>query len=93
MNQKFINDHSVNEVKITKIIKITACGFHAWCESNVGKIRKPINALVKLPCWFDFKGLPRPTEEIKEIYFEKWYKRLWNWILNWIKSTRTKLSS
>lgn len=30
------------KVILGKLVKITAGGFHAWYESNVGLIRKPI---------------------------------------------------
>jgi hypothetical protein len=35
------------KVELGKLIKVTAGGLHAWYESNVGKIRKPIKKEVK----------------------------------------------
>ena len=37
----------MKKVTITKVIKITAGGTHAWCESNVGVIRKEIRNIPK----------------------------------------------
>ena len=31
-------------VEVYRILGITPGGFHAWCLSNVGRIRKPTNA-------------------------------------------------
>ena len=34
------------KVDIFRIIKKTSGGFHSWCESNVGIIRKPNNKIL-----------------------------------------------
>lgn len=97
MSNRFLNDHKIGKVEIHRILKITAGGFHAWVDSNVGRIRKPINALVKLSCWFEFKGLSKPEElditsdkpvilsELKEIHFERWYEKWWHWLLKLLR--------
>jgi len=81
MSQKFINDHSVGTVYPQKIISIIAGKFHCWCESNVGRIRKP-NHAVPQDLWDAFNGVIRAEpEEIKL----RWYQRFWNWILKIFK--------
>lgn len=84
MNQKFINDHKVGKVEIFKILRITAGHFHCWCDSNVGAIRKPNNAVSNF-LWDNFNGI-KPAKIIDEMFEpkalkEKWYQKLWNWIL------------
>jgi hypothetical protein len=53
-------------VEIFKVIKRTSGGFHSWCDSSVGLIRKPNNKL--------------PVEEVKIPVKEKWWQRLWKWL-------------
>ena len=84
MSNRFLNDHSVEKVEIHRIIRITAGKFHAWCDSNVGIIRKPNSALVKLFCWFDFWKIEKPKVK-QELIKLKWYIRFWNWILKLLK--------
>jgi hypothetical protein len=43
------------KVHVYSIRRITAGGLHAWCESNVGLIRKPTNAP-------ELRGLEAPDE-------------------------------
>lgn len=33
------------EVKILKVLRITPGGSHAWVETNVGELRKPLKAI------------------------------------------------
>ncbi len=57
------------KVEIYKILKTTAGGFHSWCESNVGIIRKPNNK-IKIG-----------TKSLETIISKlKWYQKLWNFI-------------
>lgn len=35
------------KIKITKLIKVTPGKAHAWYESNIGPIRKPIQKEIK----------------------------------------------
>lgn len=35
------------EVVIEKVLSITPGGNHAWVESNIGRIKKPLNAIPK----------------------------------------------
>ncbi|MDD5016166.1 MAG: hypothetical protein PHW73_13910 [Atribacterota bacterium] len=96
MSNSFINDHKVGTVRISKILRITAGGFHAWCESNVGIIRKPGNVLSNLPCWYDFWNLPKPEIKIVEDVvlpdvpekiepLLKWWQKIWRFITNLLK--------
>lgn len=32
------------DVEIFRIVRVTPGGLHAWCESNVGLIKKPTNS-------------------------------------------------
>lgn len=63
------------KVQIYNIIKRTAGGFHSWCESNVGRIRKPNNVV---------DMLVRKIDECfaEEFLKPKWYQRFWYWIKN-----------
>ena len=89
MSGKFLNDHKVGKVLISKVLSITAGGFHCWCDSNVGRIRKPNNAISDF-LWDIFSGREAKQKTIakKEMTYKlkdekpKWYKR----ILRWVKS-------
>jgi len=39
--------HVKSSISIIRVISITPGGTHAWCESNVGTVRKPISAIPK----------------------------------------------
>ena len=69
---------------LLKIIEITPGGFHCWCESNVGRIRKS-NENVPERLWDKFYGrTPKPEAEIplrSEVKL-KWWQRLWYWFLS-----------
>lgn len=79
------------KVILSKILKITAGGFHCWCDSNVGIIRKPNHAVPKF-LWDTFLGqepkesivnkpmIPIMRTEKPEEEKLKWYQRLQNWI-------------
>ena len=58
-------------VRIDKIIKVTAGGFHCWVESDVGLIRKP-NHAVPQELWDIFEG----RRKVAEIKISRWQK-LW----------------
>ncbi len=66
------------KVQINKILRITAGRFHCWCDSNVGVIRKPTNAISDF-LWDVFLGKKLKTIIKKEL---KWYQKFWNWIKN-----------
>ena len=84
MSNKFINDHSVRDVEIYEIIKITSGGFHSWCKSNVGIIRKP-NINISQSLWNKFKRIePEKIVEQPKIVL-KWYHKIWNWFINLFK--------
>jgi len=36
-----------SDVSIIRVLSITSGGSHAWCESSVGSVRKPIAAIPK----------------------------------------------
>jgi len=57
------------KVKIFKIIKITAGGFHSWCESNVGRIRKPNHNIFLYRNW-----LQKLCDWIIN-FFKKWQRK------------------
>ena len=100
MSNKFINDHR-GVVRLRKIIKITAGGFHSWCEAEVAgemmRIRKPNNIIPQI-LWDKFYGLKTvkeeqqfPTEVKAEFPKEKLkeklnlWQRFWNWIIKLFK--------
>ena len=70
------------KITIYKILKITAGGFHCWCESNVGVIRKP-NNVISDDVWNAFFGI-EPGLEVSEL---KWYQKVWNWIKSLFNKT------
>lgn len=54
------------KVLIYRIIKRTAGGFHSWCESNVGKIRKPNNN-IQIAKWYEI-WWSRIVELFRKLY-------------------------
>jgi len=74
------------KVELRRIIKITAGRFHCWCESNIGRIRKP-NAAVPQDLWNEFEKGTTKMELTKSIATpgQNWYQRLWCWFKNIIK--------
>ena len=90
MSGKFLNDHKVKKATISKVLRITAGGFHCWCDSDVGIIRKPNNVISDF-IWDTFLGKePKPiikkemTYRLKEEKL-KWYKRIWRWVKSFFK--------
>ena len=86
MSNRFINDHSVKRVQISKILRITAGGFHSWCESNVGMVRKPNNVILEA----NENALSEDIidefwQKTEKVLEPKWYQRLWNWIKSLFK--------
>ena len=63
-------------VEINKILKITAGKFHCFCESNVGIIRKPNNAVPNF-LWNIFNGIKSKKQiDVKLVKPEsKWYQK------------------
>lgn len=89
MSNIFRNDHSVKKALLSKILKITPGGFHCWCDSNVGIVRKNNNEVPDF-LWDKFHGIksrPIVSEPMIPIIRtenpspKKWYQRLWNWII------------
>ena len=76
MSNRVINDHSVRKVEIYKIIRRTAGGFHSWCESNVGRIRKPNQNIVVVK-----KKILKPIRDF--LIERKWYQRVWKQFYQW----------
>ncbi len=74
-----------SKVDLYKIIKITAGHFHCWCDSNVGRIRKPNNA-VPDRLWDEFgnQTISIKKEMISDTgtrpFLIPWWQRIWNWI-------------
>jgi len=66
--------------QIYKVIKKTACGFHSWCSSSVGIIRKPNNELFDDHVESVAESKAETNIEIKL----GWWRRFWNWILKLI---------
>lgn len=62
----------MNKVRIFKILNITSGGLHCWCDSNVGRIRKP-NSSVPQFFWDKFSGKL------------KWYQLFFSWLKYIIK--------
>jgi hypothetical protein len=89
MPNTFLNDHKTRMVEVSKILKITAGDSHCWCDSNVGMIRKPNNAIPDF-LWGSFlekKPKIEPQTIVqKEMTYKlkaeklKWWQTLWNWI-------------
>ena len=80
---------------LLKIRKITAGGFHCWCDSDVGIIRKP-NYAVPEALWDVFYGRPKKIDYEKDKDFAaviplrskvklKWWQKLWYWFLGLIQ--------
>lgn len=67
MSQRFLNDHSVKKVQISKILRITAGKFHCWCDSNAGIIKKPNNAVPDF-LWNKFEGIKPKEFSIPEVF-------------------------
>ena len=67
-------------VKIHRIIKQTAGGFHSWCESNVGRIRKPNSSIAMM---MEEEKERRPLREF--LVEPKWYQKLWRWLVKLFK--------
>lgn len=94
MSNKFINDHR-GVVRLRKIIKITAGGFHSWCEVEVAgeimRVRKPNNIIPQI-LWDKFYGKePQLRDVITDEFIagkklkEKKKLSLWQRIWNWFK--------
>lgn len=72
---------------MSKVLRITAGRFHCWCDSNIGIVRKPNNA-IPLFLWDAFYGKKPELKTIakKEMTYRlkeqklKWYQRLLIWI-------------
>ena len=64
-------------VAINKIIELTAGKNHCWCDSDVGMVRKPNNA-IRGRLWDIFFN--REIKKIIEPVKLRWYQKLWNWI-------------
>jgi len=63
---------------IFKIIKVTACRFHCWCDSDMGRIKKE-NKNVSRDLWNKFEEVTSKTKL-------KWYQRLLFWFKKlWIR--------
>lgn len=99
MSNRFLNDHSVRKVVLNKILKITVGGFHYWCDSNVGIIRKPSYAVPEFirDTFLGTKPEKEPQTIIKkEMIYKlkreklKWYRRLWNWIVKFFSKRSVK---
>jgi len=76
------------KVELYRIIKLTAGKFHCWCESSVGRIRKP-NSAVPNHLWDEFNHKPIPVMEKEPTKAEirlGWLQRFWNWIKRIFKS-------
>ena len=78
----------MSKVEIYKILRTTAGGFHSWCESNVGIIRKPNSAIrfmnvdiSKSQDKGDLGGHIIKGVEPKL----KWYQKVWNWLIKLFK--------
>lgn len=67
---------------ISKIVKITAGKFHAWCESDVGIIRKP-NGNIPKYLWDIFFN--REIKKIAKPIKLKWYQKLWKWFIKLLR--------
>ena len=75
------------KVKIYKTIKQTAGGFHSWCKSNVGVIRKPNSSIeCEVPIIFKEELIKQKEKEFviaQELGVplqQKWYLKAWIWI-------------
>ena len=67
------------KVEIYRINKITAGGFHCWCRSNVGTIRKP-NNIISQSLWDEFNRIGVAEIGIESSWFKSlllYLKSLW----------------
>jgi len=97
MSNRFLNDHSVRKVQISKILRITAGGLHCWCDSNVGIIKKQ-NVSVADFLWDSFRGIDQKESLINKPMIpiirtenpnpKKWWQKLWDWIKSLFISQR-----
>jgi len=87
MSNRFLNNHRVKRVQISKILRTTAGRLHCWCDSNVGVIKKQ-NSKVDISQITVNKINANTIRVKKALAYNlkkekpklKWYQRFWNWL-------------
>lgn len=67
------------KVRIYKIIRVTAGGFHSWCETNIGRMKKE-NKNIPEEVWSSFRG-----KQSQKISKSKWSIKLWKRIMRFFR--------